>query len=214
MLTHVCLVLDRSGSMQAIREDALGGVNSYIMSAKQDRALYESKFSLITFSSESVDTIRNSEIMEQVKPIGSDEYRCGGWTPLYDAIGLGIGILDEASGAEPQSKCILVVMTDGQENASREFSHEKITALIKARQERGWLVTFLGEGLDVAQQGMHVGIHAASTASFVGAAGLRAAGRVLASSNARYAASVGDLMRAQDDAALTPEERSALTGKE
>ena len=49
--THVCLVLDRSGSMQAIHDDALGGVNSYITSAKQDRALYESRFSLITFSS-------------------------------------------------------------------------------------------------------------------------------------------------------------------
>jgi Mg-chelatase subunit ChlD len=213
MATNVCLVLDRSGSMQAIREDALGGVNSYIISAKQDRALYESRFSLITFCSESVDIIRNSEIMEQVKPIGSDEYRCAGWTPLYDAIGRGIGILDEASGAAPQSKCILVVMTDGQKNASREFSHEKISALIKARQERGWLVTFLGEGLDVAQQGVHMGVLSASIASYAGAAGLRAAGQVLASSNARYAANVGDIMRAQDEAALTPEERSALTGK-
>jgi Mg-chelatase subunit ChlD len=212
MPTHVCLVLDRSGSMQAIRDDALGGVNGYIMAAKQDRALYESRFSLITFSSESVDTIRRNEIMEEVKPIGSDEYRCAGWTPLYDAIGRGIGILDEASGATPDSKCILLVMTD--ENASREFSHEKITALIKARQERGWLVTFLGEGLDVARQGMQMGVHAASTAPYLGAAGLRAAGQVLASSNARYAAAVGYLMRAQDEAALTPEERSALIGKE
>jgi Mg-chelatase subunit ChlD len=212
MPTHVCLVLDRSGSMQAIRDDALGGVNGYIMAAKQDRALYESRFSLITFSSESVDTIRRNEIMEEVKPIGSDEYRCAGWTPLYDAIGRGIGILDEASGATPDSKCILLVMTD--ENASREFSHEKITALIKARQERGWLVTFLDEGLDVARQGMQMGVHAASTAPYLGAAGLRAAGQVLASSNARYAAAVGYLMRAQDEAALTPEERSALIGKE
>jgi Mg-chelatase subunit ChlD len=145
VLTHICLVVGRSGSMQAIRDDALGGVNSYIMSAKQDRALYESRFALITFSSDSVDTIGKNEIMEEVKPIGSDEYRCAGWTPLYDAIGRGIGILDEASGATPDSKCILLVMTDGQENASREFTHEKITALIKARQERGWLVTFLGD---------------------------------------------------------------------
>src|SRR5262245_47465051 len=121
MPTHVCLVLDRSGSMQAIREDALGGVNSYIVSAKQDRALYESKFSLITFNSESVETIRKNEIMEQVKPIGGDEYRCAGWTPLYDAIGRGIGILDEATDGTSESKCVLVVMTDGQENASREF---------------------------------------------------------------------------------------------
>ena len=121
-----------------------------------------------------MDTIRKNEIMEQVKPIGSDECHCAGWTPVYDAIGRGIGILDEASGAAPQSKCILVIMTDGMENASREFSHEKITSLIKARQERGWLVTFLGEGLDVARQGTHMGVYAASTASYVGAAGLDA----------------------------------------
>jgi hypothetical protein len=124
--THVCLVLDRSASMQAVREDALGGVNSYIQTANQDRALYEARFSLITFSSESVDTIRKNEIMETVKPIGSDEYRCSGWTPLYDAIGRGIGILDEALEGK-LGKAILVVMTDGMENASKEFSHAKIT---------------------------------------------------------------------------------------
>jgi hypothetical protein len=56
--------------MQAVREDALGGVNSYIQDAKKDRALYEARFSMITFNSESVDTIRKDEIMETVKPIG------------------------------------------------------------------------------------------------------------------------------------------------
>src|SRR5262249_27597828 len=140
--THVCLVLDRSGSMQAVREDALGGVNSYIQTAKETRDLYEARFSMITFSSESVDIIRKNEIMETVKPVSVDEYRCAGWTPLFDAVGRGIGILDEALENKP-GKAILVVMTDGMENASREFSHEKITELIKTRQERGWLVTFL-----------------------------------------------------------------------
>jgi len=210
--THVCLVLDRSGSMQAIREDALGGVNSYIMAAKQDRALYESRFSLITFNSESVDTIRKNLIMQEVKPIGSEEYRCAEWTPLYDAIGRGVGILDEAQEGNP-GKAILVVMTDGLENAPREFSHEKITALIKARQERGWLVTFLGEGLDVAKQGATLGAMASNVAAYSGGHGLRAAGRVVASSNARYAAAAGDVRRAQADAALTPGERSTLTGR-
>src|SRR5262249_52549006 len=106
---------------------------------------------MITFSSESVDTIRENEIMETVKPIGS------GWTPLYDAIGRGIGILDQAMMGKIDVKAVLVIMTDGQENASREFSHEKISALLKARQEQGWLVTFLGKGLEVAKQGTNLG---------------------------------------------------------
>ena len=62
--THICLVLDRSGSMQAVHADALGSVNTYITTAKRDRALYEARFSMITFNSESVDTIRQNEARE------------------------------------------------------------------------------------------------------------------------------------------------------
>jgi hypothetical protein len=73
------------------------------------------------------------------------------------------------------------------------FSHDKITALIQARRERGWLVTFLGEGLDVAQQGLQLGTAPAHVAAYAGGLGLRAAGRVMASSNVRYAASLGNV---------------------
>jgi Mg-chelatase subunit ChlD len=198
--------------MQSVREDALGGVNSFIQGAKENRDLYEARFSMITFCSESVDTIRTNEIMETVKRVGTDEYRCSGWTPLYDAIGRGIGILDAALEGKP-GKAILVVMTDGMENASREFSHEKITELIKMRQERGWLITFLGEGLDVAKQGMAMGAMSANVAAYAGGQGLRSAGRVMVSQSLRYAAERGDIKRAQAKAALTPEERDALAGK-
>jgi len=210
--THVCLVLDRSGSMQSVREDALGSVNSYIQTAKQDRDLYESRFSMITFSSEGIDIIRKNEIMETVKPIGTGEYVCNGLTPLYDAVGRGIGVLDEALEGKP-GRAILVVMTDGLENHSREFSHETITSLIKARQERGWMVTFLGEGLDVARQGMAMGAMYNKVAHYAPGEGLRSAGRVMASLSKRYVGTRGDIRRAALKAALLPAERDALAGK-
>ena len=100
-----------------------------------------------------------------------------------------------------------------QENASREFAHEKISALIKARQERGWLVTFLGEGLDVAKLGTSLGTYPSSVAAYAGGDGLRAAGVVLASSSSRYAKSVGNIRRAQASGALTPEERAPRVGE-
>jgi uncharacterized protein YegL len=105
--TQVRLVLDRSGSMQSVHGDALGSVNSCIEAAKRDSALYESTFSLITFNSESVDTIRKNEVMETVKPIGPDEFRCQGWTSLFDAVGRDVGILDEATEGKSDARAIL-----------------------------------------------------------------------------------------------------------
>jgi Mg-chelatase subunit ChlD len=211
--THVCLVVDRSGSMQSVHGDALGSVNAYIDAAKRDKALYESRFSLITFNSASLDVIRKNEVMEAVKPLAHEEYTCASMTPLFDAIGRGIGILDEATAGKSDAKAILVVMTDGLENDSREFTHEKITALIKDRQDKGWLVTFLGEGLDVAKQGEAIGADKANVATYLGAKGLRAAGGVVARATARYAAMSGDFRQARDKAAFTPEERDKLAGK-
>jgi hypothetical protein len=86
----------------------------------------------------------------------------------------------------------------------------KISGLLKARQEQGWLVTFLGEGLEVSRQGT---TYAGSVAAYAGGAGLRAAGRVLAASSLRYAKAGGDIRGTQAKAALTPEERDALAGK-
>jgi Mg-chelatase subunit ChlD len=211
--TNVCLVLDKSGSMQSVYEDALGAVNGYITRAKQDRNLYESRFSLITFNSQGVDTIRANEIMETVKPLAHAEYSCAGMTPLYDAVGRGIGVLDEATAGKGAAKAILVVMTDGMENDSREFNHAKITGLIKARQDAGWLVVFLGEGLDVAKQGEAIGAAEASVAAYSGGKGLRAAGDVMARVTARYALMSGDVRQARDNAAFTPKERDELAGK-
>jgi len=211
--THVCLVLDKSGSMQSVYEDALGAVNGYITRAKQDRNLYEARFSLITFNSQGVDTIRANEVMETVKPLTHGEYSCAGMTPLYDAVGRGIGVLDEATAGKDAAKAILVVMTDGMENDSKEFNHAKIMGLIKARQDAGWLIVFLGEGLDVAKQGEAMGATKDNVAAYSGGEGLRAAGGVVARATARYAALSGDIRQARDKAAFTPKERDELAGK-
>jgi hypothetical protein len=133
-------------------------------------------------------------------------------TPLFDAVGRGVGILDRALG-DKQGKAILVIMTDGQENASREFNHAMITDLLKRRQEAGWLVVFLGEGLDVAKQGVAMGAMAAHVAAYSGREGLHAAGRIAARSTISYAISAGDVWEALDEAAFTAEERDELAGK-
>lgn len=217
--TQVCLVLDRSGSMQAVRSDALGSVNDYIEAAQKDAALKLSRFSLVTFNSTSIDPVRSNEAMAKVKAVAAEEYICNGWTPLYDAVARGIGLLDEAlskgkASRKKTSKAILVVMTDGQENASVEFrgdfGRSRVKQMIKEREAEGWLVTFLGEGLDVAAQGLNIGTQSANTAAYH-PKNLRAVGEVLASSNARYAATQSfDEQLSMASAGLTAQERRKL----
>jgi hypothetical protein len=76
--------------MESTRDDALGSVNGYIAAAKRDRALYEARFTLVTFNSNGIETIRRDQVMETVALVRPTEYLCRGATPLLDAIGHGI----------------------------------------------------------------------------------------------------------------------------
>jgi Mg-chelatase subunit ChlD len=181
-IAHICLLLDASGSMQLISDDALGSVNTFISDAQQDSALIDSRFTLITFNHKWIAVLREAQSVDAIKPITADEYRCTGMTPLYDALARAIGILDAAvgatqGGATSPEKTVLAIVTDGMENASCGYTLEDIKALIKARQKAGWMVVFLGAGLDVAAQGYALGIAAANdnVVAFQGSAGLRRA---------------------------------------
>jgi hypothetical protein len=158
--THVCMILDRSGSMGTCRESTIDAVNQYLLEARADDALKEADFNLTIFDSQSIDTIRTGPI-KAASDITTEEYVPRATTPLYDAIGRGIDTLD-GNGAD---KAVLVVVTDGYENASRKHGIDSIKELLKTRQDKGWLVVFLGAGLDAAQQGIGIGISLAKIAN-------------------------------------------------
>ena len=151
--THVCMILDRSGSMETCRESTIEAVNQYLLEAKADDALKEADFNLTIFDGQSIDTIRTGPI-KATEDITTEEYVPRATTPLYDAIGRGIDTLD-GNGAD---KAVLVIVTDGHENASRKHEIDSIKELLKTRQDKGWLVVFLGAGLEAAQQGMGIGL--------------------------------------------------------
>ena len=112
----------------------------------------------------------------------------GNITPLLDAIGRGIGKIDAKLAASNGEKAILVVVTDGQENQSRKHSYESIEALIGDRQEKGWLILFLGAGLASARQGTRMGIRPANVANIgLDEMALSETMMAMSASNARYA---------------------------
>lgn len=123
--------------------------------------LKDADFELTIFDAISIDTIRSGKVAD-VKDIGKEDFQPRDMTPLYDAMGRGVDSLDNRAG---DGKAILVVVTDGVENHSRKHTLSSIRELIEARQAKGWLIIFLGGGLDNALQGMSMGIRAENVAN-------------------------------------------------
>lgn len=161
--THIHMVLDRSSSMSVCRQATIDAVNKYLHEAREDALLKEADFALSIFDSQSIDKIRDGAPC-RLADLTSEDFVPRGMTPLFDAIGRGVDDLDGKLKASGSTKAILVIVTDGQENASRRYSHSAITEMIKSRQAAGWLVVFLGAGLEAARQGLALGIQGAYTA--------------------------------------------------
>jgi Mg-chelatase subunit ChlD len=159
---HIVLLLDNSGSIDAIIDDAIGGCNRFIADQKE---INNATLSLILFSD-------NREIIHSRVPIGQvpeltrKTYPIRGCTALLDAFGS--TILETAAQMEalPESerpaKVIFVVFTDGEENSSREFSRNTVFELITKQRGCGWEFVFLGANQDAIQEGCKLGIDAGS----------------------------------------------------
>ena len=125
----------------------------------------EASVSLITFDSQSIDTIRDHVPAGTCAELAPSEFQPRASTPLLDAVGQGVAMLDKRKSVD--ERCILAVMTDGYENASREYTKESVRALLDRKQkEEGWLVLYLGAGHDAWAQAGALGLHAGNVASF------------------------------------------------
>jgi hypothetical protein len=188
--TTIVMVLDRSGSMSSCREATITAVNKYLKDSKADATLKDADFELVIFDTQSIDTIRDGKIADATELTAADfEPRSG--TPLLDAIGRGVGKIDAKLAASNGEKAILVVVTDGQENRSRKHTYESIEALIADRQEKGWLILFLGAGLASAQQGIRMGIRSANVANIgLDEVALGETMAAMSMTNARYASTL------------------------
>ncbi len=183
--TAVTMVLDRSGSMESCRAATIESVNAYLMKSRNDDNLKDADFELAIFDTQAYETIRRSEL-SAVKDITRTEFEPRGGTPLLDAVGRGIDGLDKRA---IDDKAILVIVTDGLENASRKHSYESIKALLDDRQTKGWMVMFLGAGLDSAREGLRMGVVSTNVASIgLDDVHLRASMDAMAETNAVYAA--------------------------
>lgn len=172
--TLICLILDRSGSMSGRESDVINGANGFI--DKQKALPDPASIALVRFDSEGIERFRAMAPLAECAPITEEDYQPRGGTPLLDAVGQTIMALEGDWRREQPERAIVVIVTDGLENASREYTKAKVKELIEARQASGkWAFIYLGANVDAFAEGGALGIAAANTAGYVNsAAGLRA----------------------------------------
>lgn len=155
--THIVAILDESGSMQNKISDVLGGYNSFVKSQKSIKD--GSTMSLYTFSN-NVRRVFHHKDVQEVPELNGLTYSPNGMTALLDAVQQ--GILD----AGEKKEVILLVITDGDENASRIATHESVKSLISAREELGWKVVYMGASVNAFKQAATFGFASASVGKF------------------------------------------------
>jgi hypothetical protein len=161
-LLYVTLILDESGSMQSCKGAAIAGFNQYIATLRQEPA--DTRFTLTLFNSDKTEVRYGDVAVTAVQDLDVETYRPNHGTPLYDAIGLTLSAARLEAPAEARKLC--VILTDGEENASREYTRAQIVDLIKACEKQGWTFLYLGADHDVWAAGESLGIVGESRISF------------------------------------------------
>ena len=159
-LTELVFILDKSGSMGGLESDTIGGFNA--MLKKQQDAPGECRITTALFDN-GYSLLHDRVDIRGVSPITAEDYQAGGTTALLDAIGRTIekiGNVQKSTAQEYRAgKVMLVIITDGQENASREYSARQIKALITRQKEKyGWEFIFLGANIDAVETADQFGI--------------------------------------------------------
>jgi len=149
-LTEIISIVDRSGSMESILDDAIGGFNTFLRSQQAQPG--EAKLSLILFDHE-YQVVHQAVDIQQVEPLNQDTYVPRGSTALLDAVGRTIDAVGErltaTAESERPSQVIISILTDGYENASQTYSKPKVAEMIKHQTEKyNWAFEFQAANMD------------------------------------------------------------------
>lgn len=166
-LSELVFILDRSGSMAGLEEDTIGGYNSLLQKQKAEPG---SAIVTTVLFDDRYELLHDRIPINGVAPITQREYYVRGSTALLDAVGRTISKIESAQAhtaeAERAARVLFVITTDGMENASREYTFDKVQQLVERQKGRGWEFLFLGANIDAIATAARFGIHADRAANF------------------------------------------------
>jgi len=181
----VSIVLDETGSMMCRKEETISAFNEYVSSLKKLK--HPVSITLTKFNSSRVEVIYTDKDLKDVPMLNNETYHPDLLTPLYDAVGKTINAID-LKKVDKDKSVLIVILTDGQENASKEYNQQKVFNLIKGKQAKGWTFVFMGADQDAWLASSVLGISKGNTMSFSGK-DMKGAMRRTASSTVLYATS-------------------------
>lgn len=205
--THIAIILDRTGSMESIRDDTIGGFNAFLNAQKAEPGL--ATLTLVQFDSQDpYEVVHHFKPLAEVPALTRETFVPRASTPLLDAMGRGINDLEKSLVDLPESerpaRVVMVIITDGQENASREFRKDQVEKMIREKQEKfAWQFVFLSADLAAIQDALQSGVPFAATMAHDKSS--RAVGAAWAS----LSKSVSDYRAARkEDVSFTEEDRA------
>ena len=167
-LTEIVFILDRSGSMSGLESDTIGGFNSMIEKQKKEDG--EALISTILFNNSS-EVLHDRVDLKKIEPMTDRDYTVRGCTALLDAIGGAIhhigNVHKYARSEDVPEHTLFVITTDGMENASRQYSSDKVKEMIERQKSKySWEFLFFGANIDAVETAGNFGIDAHHAANF------------------------------------------------
>ncbi|WP_314655297.1 VWA domain-containing protein [uncultured Selenomonas sp.] len=162
---ELVMILDKSGSMHGLEADTIGGFNAMI--EKEKKLGIDVRVTTVLFN-DKMDRLYEHREIRSVRPLTERTYETGGTTALLDAVGDTILHMEQSGAADRQgTKVIVVIITDGMENASTEFTKAKVKELISDKQEKaGWDFIYLGANIDAAEEADAIGVRKANAVTY------------------------------------------------
>lgn len=154
------IILDESGSMSGVTKQTISGCNETlngIRALAKDNSKQKQYVSVFCFDTSNSRYLFENKPIEDVKDLTSKDYSPNACTPLYDAIGYTVNRL-KSIATSTDSIAKVTIITDGYENASKQWSHASIVTLIESLKNKGWLFTFIGANIDVEKTSRSLGI--------------------------------------------------------
>lgn len=160
--TEIIAILDRSGSMASLTDDTIGGYNTFIKEQKEEEG--ECDVTLTIFDTEYIIVYKGKPVKE-VPELTKDVYFARGSTALLDAVGRTLQETGARLSAMPENerpgKVIVLIITDGMENASREYTADQVKKMVEVQEkEYSWKFLFFGANMDAVNQARGIGIRA------------------------------------------------------